>query len=89
MELLQVLLYVVIMATALPAGWLLAWLCHDELVDGKKWFYIIFYGLIALLIASLLFYRKLSAILSLAYMMIITIISLWKANDKKFVNRKF
>ena len=56
-----ILLSIIILLTAIPVGWLLAWLFNDELVDGKKWFYVILYSLVIILIVvsiSMYYYKK-------------------------------
>ena len=34
----QILLTILVLVLAFPAGYLLAYLCKDELIDGRKWF---------------------------------------------------
>jgi len=80
-----ILLYVLVFATAIPVGWLLAWLCKDELVDGRKWFMRIGYILVIILIVAVLVWRDVPIVLSLSYMIVVTAVSLYKSNDKKFV----
>jgi len=80
-----ILLNIFILLTAVPAGYFLAWLCKDELVDGRKWFKIILYCLFVILIGVLIFYRSLNVILAVVYMIIVTFIALWKGKDKKFL----
>ena len=76
---------ILILLTAIPAGLLLAWLCKEELVPGRKWFFIILYSLAIVMVVFLVYYINLSIILSLIYMIIVTIISIWKSKDKKFL----
>lgn len=78
MELISILVDVLILITAIPVGLFLAWLCSDELKDGKKWFRLIFYALVLIGIVFLLVYRNILILMSLAYMVIITAVSLWK-----------
>jgi len=80
-----ILLNIAILLTAIPVGYVLAWLCRDELVDGRKWFKMIIYILVILLIVFLLVYKDASILFSLMYMLIITYISLFKSKDKGFV----
>jgi len=77
----QFLLYALVLLTAIPAGYVLAWLCKDELKDGRKWFKIILCSLAVVMIVSFVFYINTSIILSLAYMIIITLVSLKKSMD--------
>lgn len=83
----KILLNILILLTAIPVGYFLAWLCKDELVDGRKWFKIILVCLFVCLVLFLIFYRNLNAILAVVYMIIVTFISLLKGQDKKFVGK--
>jgi len=83
----EILLNILILLTAIPVGYLLAWLCKDELVDGRKWFKIIFLCLFVALILSFIFYRNLNALLAVVCMLIITFIALLKGQDKKFLKK--
>ena len=82
---LEVILYVLILLTAIPVGWALAWLTKDELVVGRKRFFRIIYILLVILVVLILIWREVPVLLSLVYLIIITSISLWKSGDKKFV----
>jgi hypothetical protein len=79
------LLYVLMMVTAWPVGWALAWLTREELVSGKKWFKMIIYALVIVLAIVLLVWRDVPMSLALIYMILVTAVSLYKGNDKKFV----
>jgi len=81
----EVLIYALILASSIPVGLILAWLCDDEVVYGKKWFKIILYVLCIGLIGVLLFYFNWSIVLSLVYMIIVTLISLIKTLKKRHV----
>jgi len=80
-------LLIVILLSAFPIGYFLAWLCRDELVAGRKWFIIIaLAGLISnFYIAFASFSGGLSAILTLFYLAIICFVAVWKSYDRKFV----
>jgi len=82
------LVYAVILLLGIPAGYLLAWLCRDELVDGRKWFKILSWISFILVILFLLIYRDVAVILTLVYICIISLISLYKSYDKRFVGKK-
>ena len=84
---LEVILSIVGLLLAFPAGYLLAWLCRDELIIGRKWFKIIIgLSLIFSVIVSFLnFKEKWAVILSLLFLAIISGVSLWKSCDKKFI----
>jgi len=81
----KLLLYALILITAFPAGYFLAWLCKEELVDGRKWFKIINYCLFVILISLLIFYRNISIIFTVIYMIIVVFVSLLEGKNKKFV----
>jgi len=85
--LIKILLNILVMLTSIPAGYFLAWLCKDELVDGRKWFKIILICFFVTLVLLLIFFRNLNAILSVSYMIIVTFIALLKGRDKKFLRR--
>ena len=77
------LLEILILVLAFPIGYLLAWLARDELVAGRKWFKII---VLASSISAIIFvFFNLTIALALAFISIVTIISLIKSYDKKFV----
>jgi hypothetical protein len=69
----QIILYLVVLATALPVGLFLAWLCEDELVNDRKYFLLFSYFLLIVSIILFFFYFKLGIILAILY----TIIILW------------
>ncbi|HUS50915.1 MAG TPA: hypothetical protein VMZ91_12175 [Candidatus Paceibacterota bacterium] len=79
------LLYAVILLLGIPVGYLLAYLTRDELVSGRKWFKMISVISFILAIILLIFYRNLAVILTLAYICITSLISLYKSYDKRFV----
>jgi len=82
------LVYAVILLLGIPAGYLLAWLCRDELVDGRKWFKILSWISFILVVLFLLVYRNIAVILTLVYICITSLISLWKSYDKKWIKEK-
>lgn len=81
-------LIILVMITSLPVGYLLAYLCREELVPGRKWF--ISLGVISFASAILLiiFYRKLEIILILIYIGITSLINLYLSYNKKFVRKR-
>jgi len=76
---------ILILATSIPVGLLLAYLCRDELVPGRKWFKILSIVSLFLALILLLFYRKPEIILTLVYICITSLISLYLSYNKKFV----
>lgn len=81
------LLYTLILLCAFPAGYLLAYLCRDELVVGRKWFLLL--AVVCLIVSVIIsftgFLFKFLIILTLIFITIISLISVWKGHDKKFV----
>ena len=84
----EILIYLVVLLTALPIGLMLAWLCKEELVDGRKWFNLMIISFILLGIISFVVFRDMPIVLSFSYMVLITGVSLYKGKDKKFVGAK-
>jgi len=83
-EVIKILLDVIVMLTSIPIGYFLAWLCKDEIVY-RKWIFVIFYSFVVVFIVAFIFFSQLSIILSLVYMIIVTLISILKSKDKKFL----
>ncbi len=73
---------------AFPAGYLLAWMTRDELVKGRKFFELLLIASLIVLFASLLLENQRLAfaiILGMIFSMIVSLISLYRSFDKKFV----
>lgn len=81
----QVILLFIILATAFPLGYLLAWICRDELVNGRRYFKIIMRASVILVWVLALAWNNLAVTGTLAYIAIVSYISLAKSWDKKFV----
>jgi len=80
----QTLITILILVTSFPIGYLLAYLTKDELIDGRKYFIVVaIIGLILSLIFG--FLGKLVIVLTLFYMVIVSLICIWKSYDAKFV----
>ncbi len=77
-----IIYYILILATSIPAGLLLAWLCDDELKKGKKYFMAMICLLLVVLAGFLLFYRNISAILSILYLIAVFKIMILKGKNK-------
>jgi len=86
MEFTKIMLHLIILITAVPVGWFLAKLSKEELVPGKRWFKVIIYSLIIIGLVFFLSYRDMPILLALAYMAIITYMSVYKSKDKKFTS---
>lgn len=83
----MILFNILVLITAIPVGWFLAYLTRDELVSGKKWFKLILYILILILVIVILIWRDTSISFALGYMIIVTLVSLYLGKNKKFVKR--
>jgi len=83
----QNLLYALILLAGFPAGYLLAWLCRDELVAGKKWFFLLaVVSLVGAVVLSFIsFAFKFISILSLFFIIIISLVAVWKSHDRWWV----
>lgn len=86
------LLLILVLLSSFPIGYLLAYLCRDELVQGRKWFILL--GVIALAASLVMAFLsidkaiKFSIILALFYIAIVSFISCYKSYAKKFVRQK-
>ena len=79
---LTILLAILILISSFPSGYLLAYLCKDELVQGRKWFKLL--ALISSLLAIVFLFFNLTIALTLIFIAIVSLISLAKSWDKKF-----
>ncbi len=72
------ILEIIILILAIPAGYLIAWLSHDELKAGRKWFKAL---VILSIILGLFFYLigKEYAGWTMAFVFIVSLISLVKS----------
>tara|TARA_Y100000034_G_scaffold132001_1_gene193969 strand:+ start:6159 stop:6416 length:258 start_codon:yes stop_codon:yes gene_type:complete len=79
----NLILAVVVLILAVPVGYLIAWLARDELVSGRKYFRILIIGSI---LAGIWFYlvKRIDLVLSMGFLLIISLISLVKSQDKKW-----
>ncbi len=84
---LQIILSIIILLSSFPAGLILAKLTIDELVQGRKWFSLIFIFALVLGLFLLIFYRNFTVILTLIYIVIVSLICWKKSFDRKFVGR--
>lgn len=72
---------------AIPVGYLIAWLCKDELKDGRKYFRIVLITAFALAVLSFAVGNYMMVYVFL-FIAIVTFISYVKATDKKFIKGK-
>jgi hypothetical protein len=81
------ILVAAIILLSIPTGYLIAWLCRDELIVGRKWFRTL---IIIALISGIIFliYGNYIIVFTLLFMLIVTLISLIKSFDRKWTSRK-
>lgn len=79
----QILLIILVLLLAFPSGYLLAYLCRDELVAGRKWFKLL--ALSSTILAIIFVFFNFTISLNLIFISIVSLISLGKSYDKKFV----
>ena len=75
------------MVLGIPVGYLIAYLARDELVQGRRWFYILTAGGISFGGIFWLIGQKASS-LTAFFTAIVAFISLIKSKDKKFVKKR-
>ncbi|MFH1307271.1 MAG: hypothetical protein ABIH72_00275 [archaeon] len=88
-EMINIILTILVLVSSVPAGYLIAWLARDELVAGRKWFYLIIIAsvLVAVLYSSVVKFDGV-IILALVYLSILAFISLVKSRDKKWTRKR-
>ena len=79
----KIILIPVILILGVPIGYLLAYLCRDELKEGKKYFKLIV--LISSVLAVVFLFFNLVTAISLVFIASVTGVSLIKSQDKKFI----
>ncbi len=82
-----IILTALILASAFPVGYLLAHLCKEELKAGRNYFRVIAWVCLSGILVMILLYEDYSVILALAYVSIVSLISVEKSYDKKFVGK--
>ncbi len=76
----NIILGILIIFFAIPAGYLLAYLTKDELEKGRKWFILIISIFFIISLISL-FFSKIISIFSI-FVCLVTLISLYKSYEK-------
>jgi len=83
----NLILNAIVLILAIPVGFLIAYLCRDELIQGRKWFQSIivlcFLGAICFFIIG-----NQVVVFSFAFLAIVAFISMLKSNDKKWIKLK-
>jgi hypothetical protein len=83
-----IVFYILVLLTSLPMGYFLARLCKDELVNDRKYFFLLIYVMILTTLALLVFYFKPSFILSMSYIIIVLLTMIRKSKDKSFLRKQ-
>lgn len=82
------ILSIITLFLAIPAGYLIAWLARDELVDGRRWFKILIFS--SIFFGILGFFSGLNSIgFSCLFISIAASVSLKKGFDKKWTKKRF
>lgn len=82
---LKEILAILVLLLAFPSGYLLAYLCRDELLEGRKWFKLL--AFLSFILAIVFLFFDLTATLTCIFISIVSIISLIKSYDKKFAKK--
>ncbi len=80
-------LFILVMLSSFPVGYLLAYLCREELVAGRKWFKLIAVISIVLIFVFMLLIQVdnwLAIVLTLVYLAIISLVGLKLSYRKGF-----
>ncbi len=82
----MVIIYIIVLLAAFLVGYLLAWLAREELVPGRKWFILLAVSsLIGAVVVSLIdFSFKFPSVLTLFFLIIISLMAVWKSYDQKW-----
>ena len=80
------ILEIIILILAIPAGLLLAWMARDELLMGRKWFKLIVVLSFILSIVFLIM-KEIAVFLTLMFILIVTAISYKKSFDKMWMRK--
>lgn len=77
---------IIILLVAIPIGYLIAWLARDELLTGRRWFFIL--AITSFILAAFfLFIKNAMIAFALFFLTIIAFISYKKSFDKKWTKR--
>ena len=77
---------VLLLILAFPIGYYIAYLCSDEILQIRKWIYalIIVCG-IALISSFFLSEIDISVSATLLFIILVSLVSIWKSYNKKFI----
>ncbi len=83
----SIILTALLITSAFPVGYLLAYLCKEELKAGRNYFRVIAWACLSGILVMIHLYENYSVILTLAYISVVSLISVEKSYDKKFVGK--
>ena len=74
---------ILIILLGLPVGYLIAYLCKDELVDGRIWFKLI---IVLSFVFGIVYYAKGEVYITwtLAFVSLVCLVSIYKSYEKKW-----
>ena len=76
-----------VLILGIPVGYWIAWLCRDELIEGRKWFRSII--AISVLLAIFFFsIRNYIIVSTMIFILIVSFVSLMKSFDKSWTGKK-
>jgi hypothetical protein len=77
---------IIILVLGIPVGFLIAWMCRDELVVGRKWFKIL---TVAGFVIGLFFWFIGERVVAwtCGFVMVVSFVSYVKSFDKKWIKR--
>jgi hypothetical protein len=76
-----------LLVLAIPVGFLIAWLCRDELLSGRVWFRVL---IIVSILSAIYFYLIGNSVITFSclFILIISLVSFIKSFDKKWTKRR-
>ncbi|MFH1500395.1 MAG: hypothetical protein ABIE22_00425 [archaeon] len=84
----NIILIVVVLFSAIPVGYLIAWLARDELEAGKRWFWLIMIvGELVIIFSSIIGISG-DAVLGTFYLVVMAFIALIKSGDKEWTKAR-
>jgi len=80
-------LEIIVLVLAIPVGYLISWLCKDELIQGRKWFKILIIAGVIGFFGGFL-YGKNEIGWTFGFIAVVSFISYWKSFDKKWIKKQ-
>lgn len=79
---------ILILALAIPVGFLIAYLARDELIAGRKWFLALALLSVLFGIFSYLFLGNLEVALSCYFVSIVSLVSMTAGRNKRWTKKR-